>query len=75
MIVKTTKEVNGVIYDYTYSDSNMMIERNGEMYSEAVDPVELGRTYIETNVHIEAEVATETEQKAKAYDILTGVSE
>lgn len=49
MIVKTTKEINGVVYDYTYSDSGMMIERNGEMYSEAVDPLDSDRTYSETD--------------------------
>ena len=49
MIVKTTKEINGVVYDYTYSDSDMMIERNGEMYSEAVDPLDSDRTYSETD--------------------------
>ena len=48
MIVKTTKEIKGVVYDYTNSDSDMMIERNGEMYSEAVDPIDSGRVYSET---------------------------
>lgn len=57
MIVKTTKEINGVVYDYTYSDSDMMIERNGEMYSEAVDPLDSDRTYSETD--IPAETANE----------------
>ena len=57
MIVKTTKEINGVVYDYTYSDSDMMIERNGEMYSEAVDPLDCDRTYSETDNP--AETATE----------------
>ena len=55
MIVKTTKEINGVIYDYTYSDIGMMIERNGAMYSEAVDPLNSGREYIETDVPVETE--------------------
>lgn len=55
MIVKTTKEINGVIYDYTYSDIGMMIERNGAMYSEAVDPLNSCREYIETDVPVETE--------------------
>lgn len=54
MIVKTTKEINGVVYDYTYSDSDMMIERNGARYSEAVDPLGSGREYTETDEVIEA---------------------
>ena len=63
MIVKTTKEINGVVYDYTYSDSDMMIERNGEMYSEAVDPLDSDRTYSETDNPVETanEEATESD--------------
>lgn len=34
MITKTTKDINGVVYDYTYSDSGFMIERNGVLYSD-----------------------------------------
>ena len=54
MIVKTTKEINGVEYDYTYSDAGMMIARNGARYSEAVDPLGSGREYTETDEVIEA---------------------
>ena len=61
MIVKTTKEINGVVYDYTYSDSDMMIERNGEMYSEAVDPLDSDRTYSETDNPAETENEEATE--------------
>lgn len=62
MIVKTTKEINGVVYDYTYSDAGMMIERNGARYSEALDPIGSGREYIETDEPIEVvtEEATST---------------
>ena len=41
----------------TWSDAGCMIERDGEMYSEAVDPANTNRTYVETYVHIEAEEA------------------
>ena len=37
MVVKTTQEINGVVYAYTYSDSGFMIERDGVRYSEAID--------------------------------------
>lgn len=57
MIVKTTKEINGVEYDYTYSDAGMMIERDGAIYSEAVDPLNSGREYTETDIPIETEEA------------------
>ena len=36
MIIQTTKEINGVVYDYACSDSGYIIERDGARYSEAV---------------------------------------
>ena len=62
MIVKTIKEINGVVYDYTYSDAGMMIERNGAYYSEALDPIYSGREYTETDVLIELPVEDEATQ-------------
>lgn len=56
MVVKTTKEINGIEYDYTYSDAGIMIERNGARYSEAVDPLNSGRDYIETDEPIEVAI-------------------
>ena len=38
-----------VVLNRTYSDIGMMIERDGVRYSEAVDPAELNRQYIETD--------------------------
>ena len=49
MIVQTTQEINGVVYSYTYSDSGFMIERDGVRYSEAIDPLDSGRVYTETD--------------------------
>ena len=43
MIIQTKKEINGVVYDYTYSDSGFIIERDGVRYFEAVDPLDSGR--------------------------------
>ena len=53
MIIQTTKEINGVMYDYAYSDSGCMIERDGVRYSEAVDPLDSGRVYTETDEPID----------------------
>ena len=53
MIIQTTKEINGVVYDYAYSDSGFMIERDGVRYSEAVDPLDSGRVYTETDEPID----------------------
>ena len=53
---------DGVELCRTYSDANMLIERDGIRYSEAIDPVELGRVYTETDEAIEViEEATETD--------------
>jgi hypothetical protein len=48
-----TTRTDGVVLNRTYSDQNMMIERDGVRYSEAVDPAELNRQYIETDEPIE----------------------
>ena len=53
MIIHTTKEINGVMYAYTYSDSGFMIERDGVEYSEAVDVTDAPYTYTETETPIE----------------------
>ena len=67
--------INGRQFLRTWSDAGFMIERDGAQYSEAVDPLDSGRTYTETDVPVETEPMTETEEKALAYDILTGVAE
>lgn len=73
MIKTETLTINGKSFVRTYSDSGMMVERDGIRYSEAIDPAELGRTYTETDEPVED--MDETEMKAQAYDIITGVSE
>ena len=40
---------DGVRLTRTWSDADMMIERDGVLYSEAIDPEEEGRVYTETN--------------------------
>ena len=50
----------------TWSDAGFMIERDGAVYSEAVDPVEFDRVYIETDILIEVmEDDTEKEGETK----------
>lgn len=44
---------DGVVLNRTYSDLNMMIERDGVRYAEAIDPAELGRLYVETDEPVE----------------------
>ena len=60
MIIQTTKEINGAVFAYTYSDSGFMIERDGVRYSEAIDPLDSGRVYTETDEPIDTlEMTTE----------------
>ena len=46
---------DGVVLNRTYSDQNMMIERDGVRYAEAIDPAELNRQYTETDEPIYTE--------------------
>ena len=73
MIIQTTKEINGVLYDYAYSDSGYMIERDGVRYSEAVDPLDSGRIYTETDEPIKVGTKEETVEDYKAALQILGV--
>ena len=53
MIIKEEIEINGRQFVKTYSDSGLMIEREGVQYGEAIDPDGFGREYTETDVPIE----------------------
>lgn len=76
MIVKDNIEISGRAFVKQYSDGGFYIERDGEKYSEAIDPVGIERAYTETDEPIKTdEEQTETEQKAEAYDYLTGRTE
>ena len=73
MIVTKTEMLNGRSFVVTASDSGYMIERDGYKYAEAWDPEGSGRMYTETDKKIEEAILSETEEKAKAFDILMGV--
>ena len=49
MLKTETVTYNGKDYIRTWSDADLMIERDGALYEEAVDPVDSGRTYTETD--------------------------
>lgn len=72
--------VNGRTLVRTYSDSNRMIRQDGtgNIYSEAVDPLNSGRTYTETDIVIERteeERMAQLEEDSKALKILLGEEE
>lgn len=72
MIVKTTKVIHGIEYDFTFSNSGMMIERNGARYSEALDPLGSNRAYTETDEPVAPvnELITPEEFMAKVEEVL-----
>ena len=72
MIIQTTKEINGVMYAYTYSDSGFMIERDGVEYSEAVDVTDAPYTYTETETQIETPEMT-TEERLQDAETALGI--
>ena len=72
--------VNGRTLVRTYSDSNRMIRQDGtgNIYSEAVDPLNSGRTYTETDTPIEQtedDRVAQLEEDSKALKILLGEEE
>lgn len=69
MIKTENLTINGMQFIRTFSDSGCYVVRDGVEYSEAIDPAELGRQYTEGD----SVEMTETEQKARAYDVLMGV--
>lgn len=69
---------DGVKLFRTYSDENRLMLQNetGIKYAEAIDVEGAPYTYTETDEPIENEPdMTEIEEKAKAYDVLMGVTE
>ena len=75
VIYQNYTTVEGVERVKAFSDKNVYIERGGELYSEADDFVYQNRKYAETGIPIElVEESDEIEQKAAAFDYLTGRS-
>ena len=74
MIITENITINGRQFVKTYSDEGMYIrqEQTDALYSEAIDVENAPFTYVETDIPIEVEELTETEQKAAAWDLLTG---
>ena len=66
MIKTENMTFGGKPFVKTYSDKGFMVERDGVRYSEAIDPAEFGRTYVETDEPIEGytEEATSADYEA-----------
>lgn len=59
MIITEKVTINGTEFVHNYSGSGYQIERDGVQYSDAIDPVDSGRTYTETDVLIEQDAREE----------------
>ena len=70
MIKTETYEINGHSLIKTYSDAGFKIRKDGtdEIYDEAIDPADSGRTYTETDEPVDTSDADAEE----IVDILTG---
>ena len=53
MVVKEVVVINGNYFEKTYSDKGMKVERDGVRYDEAIDPINSGREYVETDEPVE----------------------
>ena len=61
-IVKEIILIDEIEYEKTYSDTGFFIERDGAVYEEAVDPLDSGRVYTETENIIEGYNVEATEE-------------
>lgn len=53
-MIQTEKlNIKGQAFIRTWSDSGKMVARDGVLYDEALDPVEFGRTYTESDTDVE----------------------
>lgn len=72
MIVTETVTLNGQDFTHTYSGTGCEIERDGNRYQEAFDPVGSNRTYVECEgTEIEPDFETlkmQMEQIEEIYD-------
>lgn len=61
----------------TWSDAGFMIERDGVLYNDAVDPAEFDRVYTETDTPVESgsEDEIDPDEAVSAVKILLGMEE
>ena len=72
MMIKTEiVTINGRQFVHTFSNNQMMIERDGIEYDEAYDPIDTGRVYTETTHIIETVTEDIEELKQKYADVVS----
>ena len=60
------QEISGTDLVCAYSNNKMMIRQDetGNLYSEAIDPIYMNRTYTETDIPVEEELSVMEPQEA-----------
>ena len=71
MIKTENITINDKVFIRTYSDSGRYVIRDNVSYSEAIDPIEFNRVYIEGELIADEEEKEET-SAAQILDILLG---
>lgn len=59
MLIKEVVTINETEFNHTYSDVGFYIERDGVEYSDAIDPIDIEREYVETDNKIASIQTTE----------------
>lgn len=72
MIIVENLIIDGQEFTRTYSNANRYVIRDGIEYSEAYDPAEFGRTYIEGNIMSDEEIESINTEATEILNILTG---
>ena len=72
MIITETITINGKQFTKNYSDEGFYIQKVGteEIYSEAIDPIDSGRTYLETD-----KLIADIDEEISADDFLSMIKE
>lgn len=59
MVIKEVITINETEFNHTYSDLGSYIECDGVQYSDAIDPIDIEREYVETDNKIASIQTTE----------------
>lgn len=59
MVIKEVITINETEFNHTYSDLGFYIECDGVQYSDAIDPIDIEREYVETDNKIASIQTTE----------------
>lgn len=56
MVIKEVITINETEFNHTYSDLGFYIECEGVQYSDAIDPIDVEREYVETDKRLKMKI-------------------